>query len=306
MKKYLPIGMTLLIVTGMVALSCIFDNKEIIFPEIAAIAVGGLTAPKLAWNTNKKRILFFITICAILGVGIVRYLPLPVWLQMVFAYLLSQILYLHSRTTFAPMISAMVLPVMLQTETLLYIICAVLFTSLILFFRFLLEQIDNTLQMPYKKTPFPQIGDYLLVLLRTALSSIMIYTALALDIRFAVAPPLLVAFTEFSKSSSGARKKPVKAVLLIGTSALIGAAFRYTLCIRFTVFPLYLAAALTILTVVLLMKAQAMFIPPAGAVSILAMLIPEPSVLWFPAHILVGSVIIMTASLLFFRDTTGT
>ncbi len=32
----LPILMTILIVTGMVAAADIFDNKEIIFPEIAA------------------------------------------------------------------------------------------------------------------------------------------------------------------------------------------------------------------------------------------------------------------------------
>ena len=94
--------MTILIVTGMVAAADIFDNKEIIFPEIAAIAAGGLVAPKLAWNTDKKRILFFITVCAVLGVGIVRYVPGPVWMQMVSAYLLSQLICLCSGTPLRP------------------------------------------------------------------------------------------------------------------------------------------------------------------------------------------------------------
>lgn len=300
-KKQLPVLMTILIVTGMVAAACRLDNKEIIFPEIAAIAVGGLVAPKLAWNTDKKRILLFITICAVLGVGIVKYFPGPVWVQMVFAYLLSQLIYLCSGTTFAPMISAMVLPVMLQTKTVIYILSAVFFTTLILFFRFLLEQIDDSVTVPCIKGCPPDSSDLLSVLTRTVLSAAVIFSSLALDARFTVAPPLLVAFTEFSKSTSGARKRPVKAILLIGASALIGAALRSVLCIRFSVLPLCVTAALTILAVLLLMKRMSMFIPPAGAVSILAMLIPEHAVLWFPVQITVGAALMMSMALLFFR-----
>lgn len=221
------------------------------------------------------------------------------WLQMAVAYLLSQLIWLYSRTSFAPMISAMVLPVMLQTETMIYIIAAVLLTSLILFFRFLLERIDDTIIVPFVKNSPPDSRDWLQTLLRTVFSAIVIYGALILNARFVVAPPLLVAFTEFSKPSCSARKKPVKAVSLIGASAFIGAAFRYMLCIRASILPLCLAAALTILTVILLMKKLSMFIPPAGAVSILAMLIPEGAVLWFPVQITVGAAVVMAAAILF-------
>ena len=113
MKKIIPIGMAMVIVTLMTAAACLLGNKEIIFPEIAAIAVGGLIAPKMVWNTNKRRILFFITLCAVLGVGIVRYVPLPLWMQMAMAFFISQIIFIYSGTSFAPMISAIVLPVML-------------------------------------------------------------------------------------------------------------------------------------------------------------------------------------------------
>ncbi len=297
----LPILMTILIVTGMVAAADIFDNKEIIFPEIAAIAAGGLVAPKLAWNTDKKRILFFITVCAVLGVGIVRYVPGPVWMQMVSAYLLSQLICLCSGTTFAPMISAMVLPVMLQTETVIYIICAVLFTTLILFFRFLLEQTGATPAVLYTRGRLPGSSDFLHALIRTGLSAAVIFPALTLNAKFAVAPPLLVAFTEFSNPASGARKKPVKSVVLIGVSALIGASFRYVLSMSLFALPLCITAALTILAVLLLLERLSMFIPPAGAVSILAMLIPEQAVLWFPVQITIGAFIVMTMAILFFK-----
>ena len=116
-KNQLLLLMTIPIVTVMTAAACLLNNKEIIFPEIAAIAAGGLMAPNLAWNMDKKRILLFILLCAVLGVGIVILIPLPLWAQMSLAFLLAQILYLCSGTTFAPMLSAAVLPVMLQTDT---------------------------------------------------------------------------------------------------------------------------------------------------------------------------------------------
>ena len=271
--------MAMVIVTLMTAAACLLGNKEIIFPEIAAIAVGGLIAPTMVWNTNKRRILFFITLCAVLGVGIVRYVPLPLWMQMAMAFFISQIIFIYSGTSFAPMISAIVLPVMLQTETIIYIVSAIVLTTLILIFRYWLEKTDMTEQTVYQKTETPAKKDYKAVLLRTLIAAVIIFAAVSLDAKFVVAPPLLVAFTEFSKPSCGARKKVVKAVLVTGASAFVGALFRYLLCMHFLTLPLYIAAALTILAVILLMKRTAMFIPPAGAVSILAMLIPESKVL---------------------------
>ena len=298
MKKIIPIGMAMVIVTLMTAAACLLGNKEIIFPEIAAIAVGGLIAPKMVWNTNKRRILFFITLCAVLGVGIVRYVPLPLWMQMAMAFFISQIIFIYSGTSFAPMISAIVLPVMLQTETIIYIVL----TTLILIFRYWLEKTDMTEQTVYQKTETPAKKDYKAVLLRTLIAAVIIFAAVSLDAKFVVAPPLLVAFTEFSKPSCGARKKAVKAVLVTGASAFVGALFRYLLCMHFLTLPLYIAAALTILAVILLMKRTAMFIPPAGAVSILAMLIPESKVVWFPVQITLGAAIAMGAALVFFRN----
>ena len=301
-KKQLPLLMTMAIVTFMTAAACLLNNKEIIFPEIAAIAAGGLMAPNLAWNTDKKRILLFILLCAVLGVGIVILIPQPLWAQMSLAFLLAQILYLCSGTTFAPMLSAAVLPVMLQTDTVIYIISAIVFTSLILFFRLVLERSGIRNICEYKKTGFPETEAWMHMLLRTALGTVLIFGAIHLNARFAVAPPLLVAFTEFSKPAAPVRKKAVKAVALIGISAALGAACRYLFCIQLHILPLSLSAALTILLVILLMNRWSLFLPPAGAVSILAMLIPETAVLWFPIQITLGASAVMAMALLFFRE----
>ena len=55
MRKYIPALFTVLIIVAMVGTSELMHEKEVIFPEIAAIAVGAMLAPKFTWNTSKLR-----------------------------------------------------------------------------------------------------------------------------------------------------------------------------------------------------------------------------------------------------------
>ena len=146
---------TLLVVVGMIFFSEFFGEKEIIFPEVTALAIGIFLAPKLSWKTNYRRIFILIGFCAISGVCIVRYLPVPIWAQFSIAYALSQIILLCSKTTFAPMISAIMLPVMLQTKTPVYIFAAFILTATIILVRLVLEKTgvkEKNTYIPEKKT----------------------------------------------------------------------------------------------------------------------------------------------------------
>ena len=301
MKKLIPVICAVILVGGMTAAAVLLNNCEIIFPEIAAIAVGALVAPKFSWNANKLRIFIYITVCAVIGVVLVKWLPLPIWAQMIIAFLLAQILLVNSETSFAPMISAIVLPVMLQTDTPIYIVSAVILTALILLCRMAFEKGKVLEDNEFSPLPKPHWSEYKNVLWRTLFAVVMIIPALLLDFRFIVAPPLLVAFTEFTNPNSKARGTPVKSVALITVCALLGAGLRYIFCINCWLLPLYFVSAITILCVILLMRAVKIYIPPAGAISILAMLIPESAVLWFPLQILIGSTVFMLVAKLIFK-----
>ena len=301
MKKLIPVICAVILVGGMTAAAVLLDNCEIIFPEIAAIAVGALIAPKFSWNANKLRIFIYITVCAVIGVVLVKWLPLPIWAKMIIAFLLAQILLVNSKTSFAPMISAMVLPVMLQTDTPIYIVSAVTLTALILLCRMAFEKGKVLEDNEFSPLTKPHCGEYKNVLWRTLFAVVMIIPALLLDFRFIVAPPLLVAFTEFTNPNSKARGTPVKTVALITVCALLGSGLRYIFCINCQLLPLYVVSAITILCVILLMRAVKIYIPPAGAISILAMLIPESAVLWFPLQILIGSTVFMLVAKLIFK-----
>ena len=104
MKEKLKYICPVVIIALMVEAAIIFKDQEILFPEIAAIAIGTLVSPQLAWKTSRLRILITIMVAAICGMLIVVYVHLPVAYEMALAYFIGQILLLVSETTFAPMI----------------------------------------------------------------------------------------------------------------------------------------------------------------------------------------------------------
>ena len=299
-KRGMIYGMGVLIVVVMVGAAELFQQNEIIFPEITAIAVGALMAPKLAWRTNRIRILGLVMICAILGIGTVLFVPGPTWVKIALAYGVAQILFLRSGTSFAPMISAIALPVLLGSESIVYPLAALVLTCLILGCHIILEKTGIKERIDFAPV-LPERQDWKDAVLRLILVAGIAWVVLKLECRYVIAPPLLVAFTEFSKRSSGARRMPVKVVAAIALCALAGALCRFVIHLSLGL-PLTLAAAVaTVLMILILTKLKA-YVPPAGALCILPMLIPGEKVVGYPLQILAGAGLFMVLSLLLFRE----
>ena len=138
--RHLPGVLTVCVIAVMIAASELLGEREIIFPEIAAIAVGMLLAPHRPWQTSRMRVLVLISLSAVVGLAVSVLLPLPLWEKMCVAFLLAQVLLVFGGTSFAPLISAAVLPVMLGTESMVYLIAAVSLTALILLVNYALER----------------------------------------------------------------------------------------------------------------------------------------------------------------------
>ena len=302
-RSGIPLLCAVLLTGGMIFAAGAFQNKEIIFPEIAAIATGALLTPKLAWRTDYLRTFAAIAVCALLGLCIVLWIPGAVWFQMSIAYLLASALFLFSRTSFAPMISAAVLPVLLQTRSVVYPIAACILTAVILLTRWLLVRCEILEDVSFTPMPKPDAAAVWQALLRWLTASAVIFTALKLGIRFAAAPPLLVAFTEFWKPDAVSRKRPAAVISLLALCALAAAAFRYLLCIRLSLAPCF-AAALTVIAVYCIMRRFSLMLPPAAAVSVLAFLIPEEALPFFPLQILCGITVLVGASYLYRENRT--
>ncbi len=291
---------TILLVVGMVMTAELSGEKEIIFPEITALAVGYMVAPKRSWMVNSKRMLALISICAVLGVLIVQALNWPVEAEMLIAFIFAQILFLFSGTTFAPFISAIVLPVMLQTTGWVYPVAAFILTLLIVLSRSLLVKLGLKQEeafVPVKPDFKSDITDSLIRILCVA---VLIPIAFTTGFRFMVAPPLLVAFTEFSRPGNKARNVPIKTLCVLTGCALAGAAARYALSITLGL-PVTIAALVATIIMLTVLHLLRMYMPPAGAMTILAMLIPDEAVLLFPLQVLLGSAALLLFSIVFFK-----
>jgi hypothetical protein len=272
----------------MAAASELTGEKEILFPEIAAIAAGAFAAPKMAWNTSYARMFLLLAAGAVTGTLLVL-IPLPPAVQMSLAFLAASLMLAVSRTTFAPMISAIVLPVMLQTRSVVYPVSAAILSASVIAVRMLLQK-RGLLEAPdYQPEPMPDAHKSADLLLRWMLGSCVIVLAVLSGQKLIAAPPLLVAFTEFWKPGARAQRQPMRVSLLIASCALIGTAMRISaVYLGFYQFP---AAGLTLLLVLLVMRRTGMLIPPAAALSVLAFLIPAESLLRYPLLILAGALI---------------
>ena len=285
-KRTISIICYLAVVLMMVLLSIMSDEREVIFPEVGAIAAGMFLTPHRSWMTNGRRMFALLLVGGVIGMGIVRFLPLPVMAQMITGYIAALLIQSLSGTSFVPMISALVLPVLLQTRSIWYLISLVIFSLTIIGIRKLLEKMGikgSEEYIPMERSIKPS-----LTVFRIIMASIMIAIALGTGLRFIAAPPLLVAFTELSAHNNRViRLHPIRVIMLMLLSSASGAWVRLLFAGLPACFTLLAVLISTMIFLVVFYNAGPM-VPPAGAVMVLAYLVPEKALLIYPLEILIG------------------
>ncbi|WP_455646061.1 HPP family protein [Methanosphaera sp.] len=293
------VTMTLIIVFIMFASSEILHESEILFPEIAAICIGYLVY-KPSWNIDSKRILTYMTICAIIGVLIVEYTPLPLWQQLSIAFIIGQIILAISKTGLAPMLSAIILPVLLQSHGYIYPISTIILTSLVIIFHNIEIKKNLKTKQTFNKQGQLDKQEYILITLRILLIIVLTYITCKINLNFIIAPPLIVAFVEFSKRKSKLRKNPLKIIIILPLIATIGCICRYIITQTYHL-PLTIASIIAITITIIIIDKTKTYIPPIGAICLLTMIIPETELILFPIEILIGTIILMTFTKIIYK-----
>jgi len=292
-KEMLPAAVSLILAVCMVAASELMHDKEIIFPEITAVAIGALAAPKQAWNTSRLRLLLTIASAAVLGVGLV-FVPLALALKLPLALLCAVACVTVSGTGFLPAVSACVLPVLLGTRSPVYIGSVVVMTSLILLAQLIFERCG--LREPYAFTPVkPDKQLYILRLKQIAAAGVIcVIPALTKEIFF-IAPPLIVAFFEMSAPQSRLLGRAPKAVSLIVLAAVTGVLTRFVLTEKLGL-PLAVPAAVSCAVILVAVGRMKLYFPPCGAIATLPFIIPESALLKFPFEAAAGMLVFTAAA----------
>lgn len=269
------------IATAMVAVAELSGEREVIFPEITALAAGYLVAPKRSWQVSPARMVGLIGVCFAAGLLISVCMPGPVWAKAAFAFALCQVVLTLTCTTFAPMISAVVPPAMLGTTSWVYPVSAVVSAMVIVRARRALECAGVCEVEPFAPQPLLGRADVSALAFGIVAGGAWLAAAIAAGVPFYAAPPLLVAFTELTRLACPARQRPWLTVLVVALSATVGVLARAVLA-GVLGLPLTLAAGVAALASLALMSATGRFLPSAGAMATLPMLIPANQLALFP------------------------
>ncbi|MCR5202617.1 MAG: HPP family protein [Lachnospiraceae bacterium] len=204
-------------------------------------------------------------------------------------------LHFISKTTFAPMISAIVLPVMLGTKSPVYIIAAFLLTLSVIVIRLSTDKMGVTTKRDYIYVEHDIKDELKVYIFRCIVMFALCITGFVLKLNFMVAPPLLVLFTELSSPLNKGKKNIFKITGCVFLCAVSGVISRVVVC-EMLKMPLFFAAFFTGLFILIVLFTFKVFLPPAGAIAVLALLIDEKFLYLYPFQILIGTLIYVFAA----------
>ena len=285
----------------MVFIAELSGEKEIIFPEICALTIGAWISEKQPWMTNKRRIFFLMTAAALFGVFIVRYVPIPLILQVSLCFAFTGCILTLCKTNFIPIISACILPVYLGTKSWVYPLSVAVMALIIIIAQWYMEKfhirpVNKFIPVEFNiKKQLIKWSKLLLVFGFIALIPFETHQV------YFLAPPLIVMFTEFANPKSKARKKIYHIVILMFFGALAGCILRLVLNIYLGL-PLFLCALSACIVLFIAISKVKISFPPAGAILLIPMILDKNLLLIFPFEVLIGAIVLGSIALTLFKD----
>ncbi len=287
-KSYRIRGLIVLIlITFMVGLSELMGESEIIFPEIAALAIGALFAPVQPWKVSKPKLVILIAIHSMIGVSIVKFLPINIIFKVLIGVAVSLISLIISKSTFAPLLSATVLPIIMNTTSLIYPISATLFALIIVLIQAVFEATKLQPKNINLKKNYKLKDELITDLQRFVVIAVMSVPVLLFDFRFAIAPPLIVAFVELTSPKNKLIKTPLKAWVVMSVLALTGSMSRVIFSEWFSL-PLWVSTMVATLILLIAVKGFKVYFPPIGAITILPMIVSADALIVYPLEVAFG------------------
>ena len=295
------IFISMLMCVGIVFVSEITNIKEILFPEIVALVIGAWASSLQPWKTYKFQIVALMTVSSLIGFIFVNYIHIPVYFKIIIVYLIIGSFLTITESGLFPMISAAVLPILMDTENIIYPVSVFIMSCIVAFVQYKMEKKGIRKKSTYIPFQMKKNERIKLWIKRTIVLAFAIIIPFILKLSFIFAPPLLVFFTESTVPNSKIRNTPIKSCIIISLTAFIGSFSRIILCIKFHL-PLTVAALVTITLVFLTFKIFDQFIPPAGAIAFLPFIISEKSLYSFGLQILIGSLIFIILGMVCFMN----
>ena len=278
-ESYLSYSIAFLFILIMIATAIFFKDKEIILPEIAALSVGIITFRENKWIQGPIHIFLLPSITAILGFGI-NFLPIILSLKLVLVLIGMLAILRIFKSQLAPALATGLLPIVTNAHSFLFLI-AIIFFVLLLYFAiklFNIKPTENSVPIIYESHNRWLVGLCLIWFLACYFSGFIYFSAI---------PPVIVVAFESLNNPALKLKVRAKRILTLFIASLIG-------CLTINYIDNLLIAGLTdLIAVALLLKLMNLRLPPAFAMVILPMILPEKSLEYLPFATLIMSTFFM-------------
>jgi len=305
-KQFIPLVIVLVVV--MCIISEYTGEKEIIFPEIAALAIGAWTMKKSPWGNKSFHFWLSPTIAALTGLVITRFLPYAPFLMISGAFVLVTLQLSIIGSEVSPSLSAAILPILMHTQSWYYPLSVFILTGIIAGGKKLIDSYydknytcEKYVEVSRKRKKFNPTKRELINSSKLLTSIIMVSAvALYFHLNYIIAPPLIVAFVEFTKVKEKIYLNTVRVFILLTCAAILGVIWLYFIYYLMN-WPIWISSALSMICILLIFHFLKFSFPPAAAITLLPIIIPFNSLWMYPWEVLVGSTIFLLINLVWFK-----
>ena len=289
--------LSVLFLTGMIFVSERTEQPAILFPEILALLTGMWVTPRMPWKVQRWEVPVMMTLCAVWGIVISRYLPAPTAIKMGVAFLGAAAALLLTHATLLPILSACILPILLGEQSWIYPLAVAVMTVLLALGQAALEHTGLRQPQEAKTWNWNSREECIRWMILIPVTVGIAAEAVGLGYPCVVAPPLVVLLSELSFTDSPVAGKELQIALVTILCACIGAAARWGLQIQLEL-PLWIAGCAASAGALAVFALLRLPFPPSGALAILPMLLPQAHITTYPLQVAAGTVLfLLTAKL---------
>ncbi|MEG2076196.1 MAG: hypothetical protein RRY34_06805, partial [Victivallaceae bacterium] len=286
------IFVALLLIGGMSLCSMFFQRHEFFFPELLAMILGCTVMARRPWRCSRTIMFISLTLGGVAGFILAGVPWGGIIEKMVLGYALCALFLTFTRSNVTPMLSACLLPILLQNSSWLYPAAIAVEMLLLILAEWMLEKTHCREQVKFEPLP----GSFAQRLWRwgklTAFLIILLYLGKLIG-RYAALPPLIVGYSVFADHYRMARKHFFLGVAFMSGAALLGVAARYA-ALNFALSEVLLQLSAVVILICSCRKC-AYILPPCGAALLLIFLLPPAAMADYAWQIPLGSVLFLGA-----------
>lgn len=296
--RWLPILLSGILVVCMCAAAELSGIDELLFPETAAILCGAWMQSRQAWNVDRPRMLALMGSAATFGLAANLLVPGPVWVRAVLGFAFCGLMMNLLGADMTPMLSAAILPVLLGTTSWVYPVTVVAIVSVVCVGQMLLERGGLREAVDFRPLRQPKARALREWMRKWGVFALLSAPAYCSGNVFLAVPPLVVAFTELTRPDQSLRLRPMRVWGSLALASIVGSAARCA--VEYAGVPLALSAGAAFVGLVLVWNGLRTWFPPAGAVALLALLVPFRGPWLYPLEVAAGAAVWVTAAELLF------